>query len=246
MGRDRRMTISELAREFGIAPSAIRYYEEVGLLSPHRKTPRSQRLYDDRDRARLKLILRGKRFGYSLSELADILALYDADPSQEKQIVRTLEYGFRHIREIDERIEELLEIRGEMLEFAWDFLVMLQQKGERDGEREAFIKGAREVILELGKKEFGPAAAAREGLGEGHTEGPAGKPAEVSVRELAKEQAGKSARKPARKPAKKPMKKPANKAVKAPSPSGNARGKSGRGSVGGRERGSAGRRSREG
>ncbi len=115
-------TISELAAEFGITPRAIRYYEEVGLLKPHRNTPTSQRLYDDRDRARLKLILRGKRFGYSLSELVDILQLYEVDPTQKKQIIRTLEYGLQHIREIDERIEELREIRREMLEFASSFL----------------------------------------------------------------------------------------------------------------------------
>ncbi|MBC7248031.1 MAG: MerR family transcriptional regulator [Actinobacteria bacterium] len=161
------MTISELAGEFGIAPSAIRYYEEVGLLSPHRDSPRSQRLYDERDRARLKLILRGRRFGYSLSELADILALYDADPTQEKQIVRTLEYGFRHIREIDERIEELLEIRGEMLEFARDFLAILQRKGGGDGGREAFLEAAGKVIAELEEREFGPVAGKREGPGKG-------------------------------------------------------------------------------
>ncbi len=154
-GRERKMTISELAREFGIAPSAIRYYEEVGLLSPHRDSPRSQRLYDDRDRARLKLILRGKRFGYSLSELADILALYDVDPTQEKQIVRTLEYGFQHIREIDERIEELLEIRGEMLEFAEAFLAMLERKEGKEGERREFVEAARKVIGELGAREWG-------------------------------------------------------------------------------------------
>ncbi|MBC7231295.1 MAG: MerR family DNA-binding transcriptional regulator [Actinobacteria bacterium] len=135
-------TISELAGEFGITPRTIRYYEEVGLLSPHRDTPTSQRLYDDRDRARLKLILRGKRFGYSLAEIKDILELYDVDPTQRKQIMRTLEYGLRHIRELDERIEELREIRGEMLEFAAGFLRILEERGE-DGE---FVSRAREIV----------------------------------------------------------------------------------------------------
>jgi DNA-binding transcriptional MerR regulator len=137
-----RMTISELAGEFGITPRTIRYYEEVGLLSPHRNTPTSQRLYDDRDRARLKLILRGKRFGYSLAELVDILELYEVDPTQRQQIMRTLEYGLQHIREIDERIEELEEIRKEMLEFGTSFLEILEEQGE-DGE---FITRAREIV----------------------------------------------------------------------------------------------------
>ncbi|MGQ9475315.1 MAG: MerR family transcriptional regulator [Actinomycetota bacterium] len=150
--RERRMTISELAAEFGIAPSAIRYYEEMGLLSPRRNSSRGQRFYGDRERARLKLILRGRRFGYSLSEIADILELYDADPTQARQIMRTLEYGFRHIREMDERIEELLEIRGEMLEFARNFLKILEEGEER--EAKTFAGLAREVIRELEAREF--------------------------------------------------------------------------------------------
>lgn len=144
-----KMTISELAAEFGVTPRTIRYYEEVGLLSPHRDTPTSQRLYDERDRARLKLILRGKRFGYSLSEIADVLELYEVDPTQRQQIMRTLEYGVRHIREIDERIEELREIRGEMLEFASSFLELL----ERQGEEEDFIARARGLVEVMEKGE---------------------------------------------------------------------------------------------
>jgi len=144
-------TISELAAEFGITPRAIRYYEEVGLLSPHRNTPTSQRLYDERDRARLKLILRGKRFGYSLSELVDILELYEVDPTQRQQIMRTLEYGLQHIREIDERIEELREIRQEMLEFASSFLEILEEQ-EVEGE---FLAMARDVVGKM-QKESGP------------------------------------------------------------------------------------------
>jgi DNA-binding transcriptional MerR regulator len=143
-----RKTISELAAEFGITPRAIRYYEEVGLLSPHRDTPTSQRLYDERDRARLKLILRGKRFGYSLTELVDILELYEVDPTQGRQIMRTLEYGLEHIREIDERIEELQEIRKEMLEFASGFLAILERRGE-DGE---FVARAREIVEMMEEK----------------------------------------------------------------------------------------------
>jgi DNA-binding transcriptional MerR regulator len=118
---------------------------------PHRETPTSQRLYDERDRARLKLILRGKRFGYSLAELVDILELYEVDPTQKKQITRTLEYGIKHIQEIDERIEELREIRAEMLEFAKSFLDILQKDG---GQKEKeFLEMARGLIGELEKKQ---------------------------------------------------------------------------------------------
>ncbi|MBC7252742.1 MAG: MerR family DNA-binding transcriptional regulator [Actinobacteria bacterium] len=160
------MTISELAGEFGIAPSAIRYYEEVGLLSPQRNTRRGQRLYSDRDRARLKLILRGRRFGFSLAEIAEILELYDANPSQTRQIMRTLEYGFRHIREMDERIEELLEIRREMLDFARSFLEILEKEGG-DGETRSFVVLAGEVIRELEAREFGVQPVGMEGTSPG-------------------------------------------------------------------------------
>lgn len=142
--KGQRFTITELAQEFGITARAIRYYEEVGLLSPHRETPTSRRLYDEGDRARLKLILRGKRFGYSLSELRDILDLYDVDRTQRKQIMRTLELGLEHIRDIDERVGDLLEIRGEMLEFAGAFLEILEKgDGAKDTEMRAFIDIAR-------------------------------------------------------------------------------------------------------
>lgn len=148
----KRLTISELAGEFGVAPSAIRYYEEVGLLKPGGRTSGGQRLYGDRERARLKLILRGRRFGFSLAEIREILELYDADPTQTKQIIRTLEYGFRHIQEIDEKLSELLEIREEMLDFAKYFLEILRQNGKNDPEVRYFLKTAGRAIRRLEEK----------------------------------------------------------------------------------------------
>lgn len=147
-GTDNHFSISQLAGEFGITPRTIRFYEEKGLLFPYRETPTSDRRYGERDRARLKLILRGKRFGYSLAELVDILELYEVDPTQRQQIKRTLEYGLQHIREIDERIEELQETRGEMLEFASSFLKVLEAEGEEDG----FLSLAREMVEEMREK----------------------------------------------------------------------------------------------
>jgi len=143
-------TISELADEFGITPRTIRYYEEVGLLTPHRDTPTSHRVYSARERARLKLILRGKRFGYTLAELKDILHLYDVDHTQKKQIKRTLEYGIRHIQEINERIEELEELRKEMIEFALRFLEILAEgEGDEEGEMGDFIAIARMMVKSM-------------------------------------------------------------------------------------------------
>ncbi|MHB8780113.1 MAG: MerR family transcriptional regulator [Candidatus Geothermincolia bacterium] len=122
-------SISELAAEFGITPRAIRYYEEVGLILPLRSSPTAQRNYDRRARARLKLILRGKRFGFSLSEIKEMIELYDADPTEREQLRRTIALGARRIAEIDEMIGELEELKAEMLEFARRFQEKLEKEG---------------------------------------------------------------------------------------------------------------------
>jgi DNA-binding transcriptional MerR regulator len=77
-------SISELAREFDVTTRTIRHYEDEGLLSPARKG--QTRIYGQRDRTRLKLILRGKRLGFSLSEVADIIRLYDEAPGEVGQL----------------------------------------------------------------------------------------------------------------------------------------------------------------
>lgn len=73
--------IADLAKEFGISTRAIRFYEAKGLLLPERVG--GTRVFRRRDRARLILILRGKRLGFSLREISDYLALYDADRNQQ-------------------------------------------------------------------------------------------------------------------------------------------------------------------
>ena len=82
-------TISELAHEFGITTRTIRFYEDEGLLQPGRKG--RQRIYSRRDYVRLKLILRGKRLGLSLSEIADIIELYDSDQGETGQLASFLD-----------------------------------------------------------------------------------------------------------------------------------------------------------
>jgi len=76
--------IAELAREFGVTTRTIRYYEDKGLLSPRRKGQR--RVYAPRDRVRLRLIMRGKRLGFSLDEIRELIDLYDVDPTEATQL----------------------------------------------------------------------------------------------------------------------------------------------------------------
>jgi DNA-binding transcriptional MerR regulator len=82
-------SISDLSAEFDITPRSIRFYEDQGLLSPTRKG--RQRVFSDRDHVRLMLILRGKRLGFSLAEIKEIIELYDAKSGGEKQLVYFLE-----------------------------------------------------------------------------------------------------------------------------------------------------------
>ena len=77
-------TVTELARDLAIKPRTIRFYEDKGLITPRRAG--NIRVYTKRDRARMVLILRGKRLGFSLREIKEYLDLYDIDPSQTEQI----------------------------------------------------------------------------------------------------------------------------------------------------------------
>jgi DNA-binding transcriptional MerR regulator len=107
-------SISKLADEFEISTRTIRYYEEKGLLSPKR-TGGNQRIYSRRDKARLKLILRGKRFGYSLEQISEMIGFSDGELEETDQIRRSLEYGDLRLKEIRERIAELKTLEQDIL-----------------------------------------------------------------------------------------------------------------------------------
>lgn len=76
--------IADLAREFDVTTRTLRFYEDEGLIAPERQGQR--RIFSYRDRVRLKLILRGKRLGFSLDEIREIINLYDAPPGEAGQI----------------------------------------------------------------------------------------------------------------------------------------------------------------
>ena len=81
-------SISELAQEFDVTPRAIRFYEDQGLLAPRREGQR--RIYTARDRTRLKLTLRGKRLGLSLSEIRELIDMYEPGRDERPQLERFL------------------------------------------------------------------------------------------------------------------------------------------------------------
>lgn len=82
-------TIAELSREMNVTARTIRFYEAEGMLSPERQG--TQRLYHPRDRVRLKLILRGKRLGFTLAEVREIIDLYDSAPGEIGQLQHFLD-----------------------------------------------------------------------------------------------------------------------------------------------------------
>lgn len=107
-------TITELAEEFGITTRAIRFYEDKDLLHPQRHG--LNRIYRRRDRARLQLILRGKRLGFSLADIKEMIDLYDLGDGQRAQLKVTLAKSQERLdslrqqrRDIDEAIAELEE-----------------------------------------------------------------------------------------------------------------------------------------
>ena len=106
MMTDDLMTIREMCDAFDVTPRTLRFYEQKELLFPRREG--QKRLYARRDRARLKLILRGKRFGFSLEEIRQLLGLYDAGDRQLAQLSATYEIARARLAEM-ERERALLD-----------------------------------------------------------------------------------------------------------------------------------------
>lgn len=102
-------TISDLAREFDLTTRAIRFYEDMGLLQPQREGPGGRnRVYTSRDRTRLKLTLRAKRLGLSLTEAKDIIDMYDSPRDTGPQLRKFLTVLADHRNQLEEQMADLL------------------------------------------------------------------------------------------------------------------------------------------
>lgn len=104
-------SIADLAREFGVTPRTIRYYEDQGLLNPARSG--GQRIYSKRDRTRLKLTLRGKRLGLSLAEIRELIDMYDTAP-ETSQLARLIEVLGRQRAKLKQQREDIEAVLGEL------------------------------------------------------------------------------------------------------------------------------------
>ncbi len=126
---DTALTIREMCETFDVTARALRFYEAKELLAPARTGAR--RLYSRRDRARLKLILRGKRFGFSLEEIRQLLDLYHMGDQQETQLTRTYDMAERHLIEMKAQRAELDEAIAELsAEMNWGAGELRRLRGE--------------------------------------------------------------------------------------------------------------------
>ena len=112
------MTIREMCDAFDVTPRTLRFYESKELIFPIREGTR--RLFTNKDRARLKLILRGKRFGISLEDIRQILDLYDRSNRNVPQVTRAIELGKERLADMERQREELgIAIKGLREQLAW-------------------------------------------------------------------------------------------------------------------------------
>lgn len=108
-------SITDLAREFGLTTRAIRFYEDHGLLAPRRAG--RMRVYGQRDRVRLKLTVRGKRLGLSLTEIRELIDMYDTTGDDHGQLERFLEVLHKRRTILEQQREDIEEVLAEIAAF---------------------------------------------------------------------------------------------------------------------------------
>lgn len=129
MNTDRLMTIREMCDAFEVTPRTLRFYEQKELLFPIREG--QKRLFTRRDRARLKLILRGKRFGFSLEEIRQLLDLYHVGDQQQTQLAAAYQIAQERLAALQAQRDEIDAAIGELQEqIRWGerMLASMQQK----------------------------------------------------------------------------------------------------------------------
>jgi DNA-binding transcriptional MerR regulator len=108
-------TISDLAREFGITPRTIRFWEDQGILAPEREG--SKRVFTRGDRARLKMALRGKRLGLSLAEIKDLIGMYSSTADETPQLQECLRVISKRRQALEQQREDIEAMLSEIAQF---------------------------------------------------------------------------------------------------------------------------------
>ncbi|MBX9810577.1 MAG: MerR family DNA-binding transcriptional regulator [Burkholderiales bacterium] len=128
-------TISDLAKEFEVTTRTIRHYEEQGLISPRREG--TNRIFSNRDRVRLKLALRGKRLGFSLSDIRELFELYDLAKDEKKQLEEFLAKLEKRRAFLEQQREDIEVMLNEIRFFANQCRRLLAGKNNEKKERVA-------------------------------------------------------------------------------------------------------------
>jgi DNA-binding transcriptional MerR regulator len=122
-------TITDLAREFDITPRAIRFYEDMGLLTPERTGANGRsRSYSPRERTRLKLTLRGKRLGLSLQEIKQLVDMYDSAGDTAPQLKAFMDVLAQHRRQLEQQMEDIRITLGEITQHEDKCKLLLSKK----------------------------------------------------------------------------------------------------------------------
>ncbi len=126
---DRRQsfTIADLAREFDVTARTIRFYEDQGLIAPTRQG--LNRIYSRADRFRLGWILRGKRLGFSLADIKELLDLYEVDRSRVSQLKAALKRAREHVTDMERKAHDLQAQIAELHELEAGAIRMLRERG---------------------------------------------------------------------------------------------------------------------
>lgn len=131
MMTEKTMTIREMCEAYDVTPRTLRFYEAKELLFPIRDG--QKRLFTKRDRARLKLILRGKRFGFSLEEIRQLLDLYHAGDQQVTQLTKTYEVGRERLADMERQREELTEAIEDLKDqLAWGEKMIASMRAKQE------------------------------------------------------------------------------------------------------------------
>ncbi len=123
---ERLYTVSELGRELALTPRAIRFYEDKGLIAPQRAG--TTRVYGHRDRARMVLILRGKRLGFSLSEIKRYLDLYDSDVTHRAQQLLLMDRVTDRVAKLEQQREAIEQTLAELNEIRLQLQAVLDDE----------------------------------------------------------------------------------------------------------------------
>lgn len=105
-------TIGELAQEFDVTHRTLRFYEDKGLISPRREG--QNRIYSRRDRSRIKLVILGRKVGFSLAEIKDMLEFYDLKDGHVSQLQLALSHFSQHIESLRQKKEDIEQAIGEL------------------------------------------------------------------------------------------------------------------------------------